>query len=78
MRAIIFDVKHRAMLIDQFFCPANASISASVGKRPVAFLENFSWPLTAISNTPPLDRTSSASVPVSSRSLAPARRALGS
>ena len=56
----------------------SASISASVGKRPSAFLENLSWPLTKTSNTPPLERTSSMSASVSfcSRALAP--RALGS
>jgi hypothetical protein len=35
---------------------ASASISSSVGKRPSFFFENFSSPLTVISNTPPLDR----------------------
>ena len=62
----------------KYYSFASASISASVGKRPVAFFENLSTPSTAISNTPPLPRTISTSAFASSRSLAPARRAFGS
>ena len=57
---------------------AIASTSASVGNRPSFCLENLRAPSTVISNTPPLERFSSTSAPASSRSFAPARRALGS
>jgi len=56
----------------------SASISASVGKRPAAALENFSAPSTVMSNTPPLPRTSSTSAPESLLSRALAPRAFGS
>ena len=43
-------------LIGLMAMTSSASISSVVGKRPSAFLENFSSPSTAISNTPPLER----------------------
>ena len=55
-----------------------SSTSASVGKRPSFFLEKTNLPSTEISNTPPLDLTSSIAAPGSFSSLSLARRARGS
>jgi len=40
-----------------------AKISASSGNRPWLFFEKTSWPSTVISNTPPLEATSSLWIP---------------
>jgi len=40
-----------------------ASISSSVGKRPVAFFEKANRPSTVISKTPPTPGTNSTSAP---------------
>ena len=48
---------------DRAYPAPRASISSSVGNRPVCFFEKASLPSTVISNTPPTPGTNSTSAP---------------